>query len=303
LELLAAGLVSFGVLLLFAGLAQIISIPSRAGVVAGQYRRPLTLEEMELAQPFAKRVLRPTLRRVAQIVTRYAPQKIVEATRLKLDLAGNPYDLPVLEFLGIRGVCTVLGTLTLALTFSLLRAGTVQILLFGSMGAFLGFYGPILWLDWKIRARKEEILMNLPDALDLLTVCVEAGLGLDAAVTQVVDKWNNQLTRAFGRLIVELRLGKPREVALRDLAEKAEVRELTNFVGAVIQAERFGAGIARVLRVQSEQQRVLRRQRAQDRANQLPVKLLFPLTFCIFPAVMIVIMGPAMIRIMDVFKP
>jgi tight adherence protein C len=302
-ELLVAGLFAGGVLLLFAGLAQIVSIPSRAGVVVGQYRRPLTFEEMELAQPFAKRVLRPALRRVAQIVTRYAPQKVVETTRLKLDLAGNPYDLPVLEFLGIRGVCTVLAALILGVIFSVLGASGIQILLFGLMGAFLGFYGPILWLDLKIRQRKEEILVSLPDALDLLTVCVEAGLGLDAAIAQVADKWNNQLSRALARMIVELRLGKPREVALRDLADKAGVRELTNFVGAILQAERFGAGIARVLRIQSEQQRVLRRQRAQDRANQLPVKLLFPLTFCIFPAVLIVILGPAMIRITDVFKP
>lgn len=303
MELLVAALFAGGILLLFVGLARMVSAPSRAGVAAAQYRRPLTFEEMELAQPFDKRVLRPALRRVAKIVNRYAPQKIVDTTRLKLDLAGNPNDIPVVEFLGIRGVCTVLGALTLGLTFSLLGTSGIQILLFGLMGAFLGFYGPILWLDVKIRERKEEILVNLPDSLDLLTVCVEAGLGLDAAIAQLVDKWDNQLSRAFGRMVVELRLGKPREAALHDLAEKAGVRELTNFVGAIIQAERFGAGIARVLRIQSEQQRALRHQRAQDRANQLPVKLLFPLTFCIFPAVMIVILGPAMIRIMEVFKP
>ncbi len=279
-----------------------ISAPSRADVVVGQYRHPMTFEEMELAQPFTKRVVRPALRRLAQTITRYTPQRIMESTRSKLDLAGNPYDLPVLEFLGLRGICTLLGTLLLVVTFWLLRSNAIQIVAFGLMGGFLGFYAPVLWLDLKIRRRKEDILLDLPDTLDLLTVCVEAGLGLDAAIAQVVGKWDNQLSRAFARMGQELRLGKPRDTALRDLSERAGVRELTNFVAAVLQAERFGAGVARVLRIQSEQQRVLRRQRAQTRANQLPVKLLLPLTFCIFPAVMIVILGPAMIRIMEAFK-
>src|SRR5512146_2442968 len=242
-----------------------ISAPSRADAVMGQYNRPMTFEEIELAQPFSHRVIRPALRRLARTVTRYTPEKIIESTRHKLDLAGNPYDLPVLEFLGIRAIGTVLGTLILALVFALLETNAIQIILYSLMGGFLGFYAPVLWLDTKIRKRKEDILLDLPDTLDLLTVCVEAGLGLDAAVAQVVDKWNTQLSRALARMERELTLGKPREAALRDLSNKAGVRELTNFVAAVLQAERFGAGVARVLRIQSEQQRVLRRQRAQTR--------------------------------------
>ncbi len=301
MELLASALFALGILLFFAGLASLISAPSRADAVVGQYHQPVTFEEMELAQPFAQRVVRPALRRLAKTVTRYTPEKIIESTRHKLDLAGNPYDLPVLEFLGIRAIGTILGTLVLALVFTLLETDAIRTILYSLMGGFLGFYAPVLWLDLKIRKRKEDILMDLPDTLDLLTVCVEAGLGLDAAISQVVTKWNTELSRALARMGRELVLGKPREAALRDLADRADVRELTNFVAAVLQAERFGAGVARVLRIQSEQQRVLRRQRAQNRANQLPVKLLLPLTFCIFPAVMIVILGPAMIRIMETF--
>ncbi len=301
MELLVSALIALGILLFFAGLASMISTPSRADAVVGQYHRPMTFEEMELAQPFSHRVIRPALRQLAKAVTRYTPQKIVESTRHKLDLAGNPYDLPVLEFLGIRAVGTILGTLICALIFALLETNAIQTILYSLMGGFLGFYAPVLWLDLKIRKRQDDILLDLPDTLDLLTVCVEAGLGLDAAITQVVSKWDSQLSRAFARMERELTLGKPRDAALRDLSDKAGVRELTDFVAAVLQAERFGAGVARVLRVQSEQQRVLRRQRAQGRANQLPVKMLFPLTFCIFPAVMIVILGPAMIRIMQTF--
>lgn len=299
---LVAILVALGVLLIFAGLARTAGSPSRADQVVGQYARPLSLEEQELALPFSDRVMRPLLRHVAAFAMRFTPQQVMDSTRRKLDLAGNPWDLPALEFLGIRAAFVVIGAMILILLFGLLRADSLLAPVFALMGAILGFYAPMLWLDIKIRQRQEGLLLELPDALDLLAVCAEAGMGLDAGIGQIVTKGNNYISRAFARFLFELRVGKPREEALRDLAGRAEVRELTDFIAAILQAERFGTGVVQVLRIQSEQQRVMRRQRAQARVNQLPVKLLFPLTIFIFPSILIVLMGPALIRITQTFS-
>jgi tight adherence protein C len=298
IHLLLAGLFASGVLLVFAALARAQNVPSPSDRVVGQYGQPVTLEEIELQLPFAKRVVMPALRGLARALSRYTPQQIMEVTRHKLDLAGNPLDLPPVEFLGLRILATALMALLLVLVFTLMRAGTATILLFAGVGAFLGFYLPLLWLNLKIRQRREEIQLALADALDLLTICVEAGSGLDAAIAQVVNQWNNQLSRAFGRALVEIRLGKSRQDALRDMAERAGVADLTNFVAAIVQAERYGAGIANVLRIQSEQMRVIRRQRAQARANEMPVKLVFPLVFFFFPSIFIILLGPAVLRLM-----
>ncbi len=296
-----ASVLALGILLIFAGLAQLASTPSRAGQVATQYTRPLSLQDQELALPFSERVVRPILRSVAAFAMRFTPQQVLNSTRRKLDLAGNPWDLPALEFLGIRAAFVVIGATSLILLFSLLHANSLLAPFFALVGAVLGFYAPMLWLDIKVRQRQAGILLELPDALDLLAVCAEAGMGLDAGMGQIVNKWNNFISRAFSRFLFELRVGKPREAALRDMAQRADVRELTDFVAAVLQAERFGTGVVQVLRIQSEQQRVMRRQRAQARVNQLPVKLLFPLTIFIFPSILIVLLGPALIRITDTF--
>ncbi len=302
MQLLLAGSFAFGVLLIFAALANSMSKPSRVNTIANQYARPVTLEEMQFSQPFTERALLPILRQLASWATRFAPQQVVEETRKKLEYAGNPFELPVAEFWGLRLLAAVLTALVMALVFTLLHYSAVMIFLFSIVGLVLGFYLPILWLDMKIRQRKEDIQLALPDALDLLTVCVEAGMGLDAAIGQVVDKWNNQLSRAFARSLRELRLGRPRAAVMRDMSDRAGVRDLTNFVAAIIQAEQHGSPIASVLRVQSEQMRVLRRQRAQEKANQMAVKMLFPLVFFMVPPMFIVLLGPAVIRLMNVFK-
>lgn len=296
-----AVLATLGVLLMFAGLARMANAPSRADQVVEQYARPRSLQDSELARPLSERVIRPLLRRVANFSMRFTPRQVMESTRRKLDLAGNPFDLPPVEFLGVRAGFVVIGAIVLFVLFDFLRLNTLLTPVFGLFGAVLGFYLPVLWLDIKIRQRQEGILLELPDALDLLAVCAEAGMGLDAAIGQIVNKWNNYISRAFARFLFELRVGKPREAAMRDLASRAGVRELTDFVAAILQAERFGTGVVQVLRIQSEQQRVLRRQRAQARVNQLPVKLLFPLTIFIFPSILIVLLGPALIRITDTF--
>jgi tight adherence protein C len=254
---------------------------------------PLTLEEIELSQPFSDRVVRPILRGLAQFVTRFTPAHTIESTARNLELAGRPHNWGVTEFLGLRTGAALL----LAVFFFLLLSVAGQPMLYrlGSilLGTLLGFLLPGMWLSGKIRRRQQEIIKAMPDALDLLTICVEAGLGFDAAMAKVAEKWDNELSRAFGRVIQEIRLGKPRREALREMDRTTGVPDITSFVAAVIQADQLGVSMAKVMRIQSEQMRIRRRQRAEEKAHQAPVKMLFPLVFLIFPAIYVVLLGPA----------
>lgn len=297
MSIVIAGASAFGILLIFAALALSLRASGRVGTVVDQYTPVRTLDEIELAQPFSVRVVRPILQAIARLIGRVTPQQLLETTRLKLELAGNPFDLVVRDFLGLRGVSTILTAMLLGFGFTLLSANAGAIIFLAFIGGILGFYLPLLWLNLRIRARHDEIQSALPDALDMLTIMVEAGLAFDAAMAQVAERWKNELGRAFGREIFEVRVGKDRRSALSDMAVRAGVADLTNFVAAVLQMERMGGGIASLLRIQSEQMRVTRRQRAYAQANQTPVKLIFPLVFLFFPAMFIVILGPAIIRI------
>jgi tight adherence protein C len=259
--------------------------------------RPMTLEEIELAQPFSQRVILPLIRGSSQFVQRFTPERTLEATRHKLDLAGNPNNWSAADFLGIRGLASViLAVLTFFLT--VLSGVTVgQRLLFTGAMALLGFFLPVVWLGSRIRHRQDEIIRTLPDALDLLTISVEAGLPFDGAMQRVAEKWDNEISRAFQRMLTEMRVGKTRRQALRDMAQRMEVPDITSFVAALVQADQLGISIAKVLRIQSEQMRIKRRQRAEERAHQAPIKMLIPLTFLIFPTILIVILGPAAIML------
>jgi tight adherence protein C len=161
------------------------------------------------------------------------------------------------------------------------------------VGLALGYLLPGVWLGRRIRRRQEEVVKTLPDALDLLSVSVEAGLGLDAAMQRVSDKWDNEIGQAFARVLRDMQVGKNRNTALRDMAYKLEVPDMTSFVAALIQASQLGISISKVLKIQADQMRIKRRQRAEEKAQQAPVKMLFPMTFLIFPSLWIVIMGPA----------
>ncbi|MCL7452942.1 MAG: type II secretion system F family protein [Anaerolineae bacterium] len=255
--------------------------------------RQLTLEEIELAQPFSDRVVVPLVNASAQFVARFTPQRSLEATRHKLELAGNPNNWTATEFLGIRGLAGfVLAALTLSLML-LTETNVGQRLLFTAAMGVLGFFLPVLWLGSRIRRRQDEIVKTLPDVLDLLCISVEAGLPFDGAMQRVAEKWENELSKGFARLLSEMRVGKARKDALRDLADRMDVPDVTSFVAALIQADQLGISIAKVLRIQSEQMRIKRRQRAEEKAQKAPVKMLFPMTFLIFPTILIVILGPA----------
>jgi len=266
----------------------------------GTLERPPTLEEIELSQPFSERILLPFLANVAEFAMRLSPRQSTEALQHKLDLAGNPYDLST--YMGIRVLAALLfGGLGIVLVFVATTLPFLQRILLPVVGAALGFYLPVLSLGRKIRNRQNEIIRSLPDALDLLTICVEAGLGFDAALARVAEKWDNELSLAFNRVLQEVQLGKLRREALRDMAECMEVRDVSTFVAAIIQAGQLGVSIARVLRIQSDQMRVRRRQRAEELARAATLKILPPVAFLIFPAILIVLLGPAAIQLMTVF--
>lgn len=288
----AAGL---SIVLLFIG----ISAPRTADQVRQRLvdygGRPMTLEEIELSMPFRERIIKPLIRGMANFVLRLAPKRNMEAIQHKLDLAGRPNNWSPTEFLGVRGLAGILLGVLGFMLLTLAKADLGARLFLGIVLGALGFYLPTAWLGSKIKKRQKEILKALPDALDLLTISVEAGLGFDAALNKVTEKWDNELCREFTRVIAEMRVGKKRRDALRDMANRMEVPDVTSFVAAVVQAEQLGVSIAKVLRIQSEQMRIKRRQRAEELARKAPIKMMIPLVFLIFPAIWIVLMGPAII--------
>lgn len=267
----------------------------------GTLDRPPTLEELELSQPFTERVLLPVVTGLAEFAMRFSPGQSREAMQHKLDLAGNPYELT--RFVGIRVLAAILlGGMGVVLFFIAKdRLPFMQRALLPVVGVGLGYYMPVLSLGSKISKRQNEIITSLPDALDLLTICVEAGLGFDAAMNKVAEKWDNHLSLAFNRAIQEMQLGKLRREVLRDMSDSMDVRDVSTFVAAIIQADQLGVSIARVLRIQSDQMRMRRRQRAEELARQAPIKMLPAIAFLIFPAIFIVLLGPAALTLKDLF--
>jgi tight adherence protein C len=263
---------------------------------------PLTLEEIELSQPFSQRVIRPNLIRLGNALGRLSPSKSRAAAELQLERAGRPYGWGATEFFGMRVfVAVVFAVLAFLITAISPSAGTLGKIIAPVLGGLIGFLLPILWLRSKINRRKKEIIKGLPDAMDLLTIAVEAGMGFEGALQKVAEKWENELSRAFGKVIQEMRLGVIRREALRNMSNSMDVPDVTSFVAAIIQADQLGVSIAKILRIQSEQMRVKRRQRAEEQANKAPIKMLFPMVFLIFPALFVVLLGPAVIILMETF--
>lgn len=263
----------------------------------------VSLEQIEMSQPFSERVIVPLVRRFGEISARFTPQKVLLDTTRKLELAGNPGRIDAATFLATRFIVPVVfdGFLLLIARlapdpwpFSRLF---IALLVFG----LIGFAFPQLWLTSKIQARQKEIRKAMPDALDLLTICVEAGLSFDSAMSKVSEKWENQLSLAFARVIREIQLGKLQREALRDMSDRLGIAEMTSFVAAVIQSQQLGVSMSKVLRIQSEQMRMKRRQRAEEEAHKAPVKMIFPMGLLIFPSILIILLTPALIQITDVF--
>src|SRR5262245_39081898 len=273
-------------------------IQSRLVEYAARSDSPLSLEDIELSLPFSQRVVRPILVTLSKGFSRLSPSRSREAAEHRLELAGKPYNWGPTEFFGLRVfVALMMGTLFFLFSWLLLGFGAA--LLIALLGALIGFFMPILWLRSKIRKRQKEIVKTLPDALDLLTITVEAGMGFDGAIQKVAEKWENELSKSFAKVNQEMRLGVVRREALKNMDRSMEVPDVTTFVAAIIQAETLGVSIAKILRVQSEQMRIKRRQRAEAEANKAPIKMLFPMVFLIFPALFIILLGPAALIIME----
>lgn len=260
-----------------------------------------SLEEIELSQPFFERVIYPMAKALSEIALRFTPQNAILQARRKLDMANTPRWLDPTLFLASRFIFAVLfGAAALIVMgvssrFPLL---SLQALGLTAMMVFVGFLMPNSLVERRIRARQKQVLNAMPDALDLLTICVEAGLGFDAAMKKVIEKWDNSLSLAFARVLQEIQLGKLRREALRDMSDNLGLSEMDSFVAAVIQSEQLGVSMARVLRVQADAMRVKRRQRAEESAQKAPVKMLLPMAFLIFPTLVIVLLGPAILQIM-----
>jgi tight adherence protein C len=303
IAILVAALAAGAILLIVLGLAGSSPVdPVQARLTQLGTMQAKNLEELELQAPFMERTVRPLASKLSGTVARITSTSFTERTEKNLALAGNPGDLRVADWLGIKAIGAVVGGV---LFFFLM--GIVNILglpvpinfLMTIVGVLLGYTVPEFWLGGRVRKRQKAILMMIPDTLDLLTISVRAGLGFDAALRKVVEKLKGPLSDEFRRALAEIQVGKSRREALRDIVPRTEVPPLTNFIGAIIQAEQLGVSVSKVLQVQSEQLRIERRQRAEEAAAKAPIKMLFPLVGCIFPSLFIVILGPAIILIVQ----
>ncbi len=274
------GIVAFGGVLIF---FQAVTAKPRADLIAerlSQYRdHNLTLDEIELSLPFSERFIKPALERLGSLLTSRMAKNRQVVMQNKLNLAGRPYGLSVNAFEVLKVIALlVFGTLGLWFTLVLGIKLPIQAALVVAAGA-LGRYLPDVWLNGKMKGRQKELRLALPNALDLLTISVEAGLGFDAAIGRLIEKFHNSLTDEFAQVLNEIRLGRPRLEALDEMGRRSGVEELHTFTQALI-----------------------RRQRAEEQAAQAPLKMLFPMIGCIFPTLFIVLMGPAVIIIIHTFQ-
>jgi tight adherence protein C len=280
--------------------------PSNADLVEGRLRDymhslPVSLTELELQQPFKERVVRPILTRLARWLEQTMPEKARIQIAQRLQLAGRPGGLSATDFIAVRYVMTgllcILGVLIGALT-----QNRVLIALGAAVGAGIGLYAPILWLRQKVKGRQSELRSDLPDVIDVLIVCVEAGLTFEAALEKVVEKYDHALAEEFGRVLQETRLGRPRLEALAEMGQRTGVEELNSFCQAIIQSEQLGTGIARILAIQSDEIRLRRLISAEERGAKASLKMLIPMVGCIFPTLWIILLGPAALLVLRLFK-
>ncbi|NJN19295.1 MAG: type II secretion system F family protein [Oscillochloris sp.] len=255
---------------------------------------PLSFQEVELARPFSERVLLPLVQRLSRLIGWIWPENRLKALQLKLLMAGNPGRLRAIDFIGVR-MLTGGGLLGMAVLYGYLTSYPLTFTSMAMLAAlgFCGFFLPDVWLSRQISRRQADVTNSLPDALDMLVITSEAGLSFESGLQEIMSKWDNELSREFARVLRDIGMGQSRRHALNGFSDRTGVPDVQSFVAALNQAEELGVSIGRVLRAQSEDMRVRRRQRAYEKANQAPVKIMFPLVFLIFPAIFAVLLGPA----------
>jgi tight adherence protein C len=256
----------------------------------------------ELEQPFSERVLEPMLARLTRIGRRFSPSDSTERIQQRLDVAGNPVGWTVDRIAGLKvagfGVALLL---SIVLTM-LMGLGLIFTLIVCVGLTMVGYMAPNFYIYQMGHTRSERMQHELPDALDLMTISVEAGLAFDAALSRVAKSTDGPLAAEFARVLQEMNIGMGRTAAMRALGERTHIPELKSFVTAMVQADAFGIPIGQVLRIQSTEMRTKRRQRAEEKAQKVPVKILFPLMFCILPTLFIIVMGPGVIQMMNSFN-
>jgi tight adherence protein C len=280
--------------------------------VDDQLSRYLVAESDSLSRPvvgdslsrlnFAQRVLTPLWRGTLNRLGGLSFQRNVEELTARLETAGRPYGLTVLNFLGLKYVVALVFLMAgFLLGMVVLKQTLVMSVLLTAVFAVIGFLMPDFWLGSVIARRRAAIVRALPDALDMIVVCVEAGQSFDQALKRVSARWYNPLTEEFNRVLTEMALGRSRREALASASERVGLPDMTNLITAVSQADQLGVSIGGVLRVQADQLRTRRRQRAEELAREASIKLLFPLVFLIFPSMFAVLLGPAIPMILQTF--
>ena len=292
-------LVFAGVLLVIAWIGfAVIRVQRTATDRLAVYGRGASRDET-LAKPFVERAFAPVVLGLSKFLGRFTPIGYLEKNQRKMMLAGSPSGMDAASFVVVKVVLLIVG---LVGAFALRNFGDgLTRLAVIVLPPAMGFFLPDVWLNRRIEERSSAMLRALPDTLDLLVISVEAGLGFDSALARVVTTVPGPLSEEFFRMLQETRVGVSRRDAMRHLMDRTDLEELRSFLLAMLQAEAFGVAIARVLRVQADEIRVKRRQRAQEKAFAAPVKIVFPLVFCIFPALFVVLLGPAAISISQAF--
>src|SRR3954469_84388 len=299
-ELLIAVLGGAAIFILVFGLfGRQTADPVQARLTSLTTAPPTTLEQLELQRPLFERTLQPLVGRFTGVAQRTASPGRVTRTDQRLAMAGYPGGMRTIDFLALKILAAAAGWAIAFVLIGLLGRNLLMGLVLATVVAVLAYVGTEFWLSRQGTARQHKILVSVPDALDLLTISVRAGLGFDQALAKVVEKTQGPLADEFSRALAEIRVGRARRDSLRDIVERTDARPLATFIAAIIQAEQLGVPIAKVLQVQSEQLRIERRQRAEEAANRAPIKMLFPLVGCIFPSMFIVILGPAIILIIQ----
>jgi tight adherence protein C len=251
-------------------------------------------------QPFAERVLGPARDRLAKVVLRIHPKTTVDGVRSRLLAAGLGRTVTPTSFLAAKAGAGI-GAIVLGMAFGGAAAGSVGVFVFGAMLGGLGFLAPDFVVGAKARSRRERMRAQLPDALDLLAVSVEAGLGFDGAISKLIEHMDGPLTEEFGLTLNEIRIGESRQDALKKLSERADTPEISGFTRAIIQADQLGISLGRILRVQAADTRQRRQAAAEEKAMKAPIKMLFPTVLFIFPAMFLVILGPAFLNLSKIF--
>jgi tight adherence protein C len=259
----------------------------------------ISAQTREIRGSISSRIFMPAIRQIGQIVVRLTPVSTLENHRRQLQIAGNPFGIGAREFFGFRVLFFILG---IWLAFLLFRRGFESINVLSGLAALVFTYLiPLLWLRDRVTKRQDRIRKGLPDALDMLTVCASAGLGFDQSMQRVAEHWNTPIGIEFGRVISEMEMGLSRRDALRNMADRLDVTELSSFVSFLLQSDQLGMSISDTLHAQAEQMRIERRYRAQEQAQKIPTRMLFPMVFLIFPALLAIVLGPALPRLFDMF--